>query len=298
MNRKPLISIIMNCYNGGQYLEESINSVINQTYKNWELIFWDNLSTDNSFKIFEKFKDKRLKYFCSKMHNVLYDARNLAIQKAQGDFIAFLDTDDIWLSDKIEKQLPKFDDPKVGLVYGNFWILNKKKIIKKKIFSKKKLEKGSITQSLLKNYKVGLLTIIIRKSFLINFDRVFDSSYDSIADFDFVIKFSLKHKLDYVQEPVAIYREHEAQLSKKLFNTQIEQFKHWLISIESNQETSFLNIKFIKNKIKYMEVVKLIYEKKWLKSLSMINNYPLSLNKIKLIIILILPKNILKFFRN
>ena len=114
MNRKPLISIIMNCYNGGQYLEESINSVINQTYKNWELIFWDNLSTDNSFKIFEKFKDKRLKYFCSKMHNVLYDARNLAIQKAQGDFIAFLDTDDIWLSDKIEKQLPKFDDPKVG----------------------------------------------------------------------------------------------------------------------------------------------------------------------------------------
>ena len=298
MNNKPLISIIMNCYNGGQYLEESINSIINQTYKNWELIFWDNISTDNSFKIFEKFQDKRLKYFCSKKHVVLYDARNLAIQKAQGDFVAFLDTDDVWLSDKLEKQMRIFDDPTVGLVYGNYWILNKKKIIKKKIFSKKKLERGMITESLLKDYKVGLLTIIIRKSLLKNLDQVFNSSYDSIADFDFVIKFSLKHKIDCVQEPVAIYRQHANQLSKKLFNTQITQFKHWLLNIESNHKNSFLNIKFIKSKIKYMEIVKLIYEKEWLKSLSMISSYPLSLNKIKLIIILILPQNILKFFRS
>ena len=64
--KKPEISIIMNCYNGEQYLRKSLLSIINQTYKNWELIFWDNCSTDQSKKIFKTFKDKRLKYYFRK----------------------------------------------------------------------------------------------------------------------------------------------------------------------------------------------------------------------------------------
>ena len=63
MFNKPQISILMNCYNGQRYLSEAIKSVINQTYKNWELIFYDNCSTDNSKEIFKSFNDKRLKYF-------------------------------------------------------------------------------------------------------------------------------------------------------------------------------------------------------------------------------------------
>ena len=63
------VSIIMNCYNGENYLDESLNSVINQTYKNWELIFYDNCSTDKSVTILEKYKDKRIKYFKSKKKN-------------------------------------------------------------------------------------------------------------------------------------------------------------------------------------------------------------------------------------
>ena len=61
----PLVSIIMNCYNGETYLNESIESILSQTYKNWELIFWDNQSKDNSAKIFKNYKDIRLKYFFS-----------------------------------------------------------------------------------------------------------------------------------------------------------------------------------------------------------------------------------------
>ena len=95
-NKKDLISIIINCYNGEKYLARSIKSVINQSHKNWEIIFWDNKSTDNSFKILNKFKDKRIKYFLSPKHEKLYNARNSAIKKAKGKFIAFLDTDDTW----------------------------------------------------------------------------------------------------------------------------------------------------------------------------------------------------------
>ena len=63
----------MNCYNGGEFLKKSINSLLNQNYKNWELIFWDNLSTDQSVNIFRKFKDKRLKFFKGKKFVKLYN---------------------------------------------------------------------------------------------------------------------------------------------------------------------------------------------------------------------------------
>ena len=104
-NNYPSVSVIMNCHNGEKYLKESVRSVINQSYKNWELIFWDNVSTDNSKEIVESFIDKRIKYFCSKKFTNLYEARNLAIEKASCNYIAFLDTDDKWSADKLEKQI-------------------------------------------------------------------------------------------------------------------------------------------------------------------------------------------------
>jgi glycosyltransferase involved in cell wall biosynthesis len=105
----PLVSVIMNCYNGAKYLDESIQSVISQTYDNWELIFWDNRSEDKSSEIFKKYQDKRFKYFYANKHATLYKARNLAIEKSKGDFIAFLDTDDTWSKDKLNKNI-EFDE--------------------------------------------------------------------------------------------------------------------------------------------------------------------------------------------
>ena len=66
MHNEPLVSIIMNCYNGEKYLKLALKSLIKQKYKNWELIFWDNKSTDKSKKIFKSFKDKRFRYFYAK----------------------------------------------------------------------------------------------------------------------------------------------------------------------------------------------------------------------------------------
>ena len=91
-----LVSILMNCYNGEKYLEEAINSVLNQTYKNWELIFWNNRSNDSSEKIINKIKDSRIKYFLSEIHTSQYEARNKGLEKCSGEFIAFLDVDDYW----------------------------------------------------------------------------------------------------------------------------------------------------------------------------------------------------------
>ena len=95
----------MNCHNGEKYLNKSLTSVISQSYKNWELIFWNNKSTDKSEKIFKSFRDPRFKYFKSNYYQKLYKARNSAIKKCKGKYIAFIDTDDWWLKKKFKNKL-------------------------------------------------------------------------------------------------------------------------------------------------------------------------------------------------
>ena len=89
ITNQPLVSVVMNCHNGEKYLKQSILSVINQKYKNWEIIFWDNKSTDKSEKIVKSFKDKRIKYFKSNKFEKLYRTRNLAIKKSKGNIYVF-----------------------------------------------------------------------------------------------------------------------------------------------------------------------------------------------------------------
>ena len=107
MKSKGLVSVIMNCHNGEAFLREAIQSVLKQKYKKWELIFWDNNSRDASAQIFKSYKDKRLKYYFRKKKVSLYESRNSAIKKAKGEFIAFLDQDDIWLPNKLFLQINK-----------------------------------------------------------------------------------------------------------------------------------------------------------------------------------------------
>ncbi len=284
----------MNCYNGEKYLAESLESILIQTYQNWELIFWDNLSTDNSKKIFEKYKDKRFKYFLAERHSVLYHARNLAIQKTKGDFIAFLDTDDIWLKDKLSKQIQLFSDENIGLVYGNYWRYNKINFFKKKRLSSfKQLPSGKITDILLKKYSVGMLTVVIRKKFIDDKKDIFDTNFDMLSDMDFILRFSKKYKFDCVQEPLAIYRQHEDQLQNKNIDKQVTQMSEWYEKIKLSKEFGpDKKLEMIKNRCKFFKIVKYINEKFYIKSLKEIVFYTNSIDKIKLFLMLIIPKKI------
>ena len=234
MSSEPLVSILMNCYNGESYLKESLNSVINQTYKNWELIFWDNKSQDKSVKIFKDYDEKRFKLFHASEHTILYEARNLAIQKTSGEFIAFLDTDDIWLPDKLAKQVEIFKNREIGLVYSNFWMLSDNLLFKKKIFRKKQLPTGKILKNILSDYVVGLSTIIVRKDKIKNLKNVFNTNYDLLADFDFVINFSIDNNFGCIQEPTTIIRIHEKSLSHVFIDQLIQQSKEWYSKAQSD----------------------------------------------------------------
>lgn len=103
---RNLVSIIMPSYNTANYIGESINSVINQTYKNWELIIVDDCSTDNTDEIVNKFlKDERIKYLKNEKNSGAAISRNKALREAKGRWIAFLDSDDLWVPEKLEKQI-------------------------------------------------------------------------------------------------------------------------------------------------------------------------------------------------
>lgn len=289
---KPLVSVIMNCHNGGKFLEQSVNSIISQTYKNWELIFWDNLSTDNSKKVFQSFNDKRFKYYLANKHTVLYEARNLAIKKTQGEFIAFLDTDDVWFKDKLDLQINLFSKKNIGLVYTNYINYNKKNFfIKKKLASKKPLPFGNITKKLIEEYSVGMLTVMIKKKLLDNHQDIFDVKFDMLADMDFILRFSKKTEFGSIQKPLAIYRQHENQLQNKNLAIQVEQMFKWYekikISKEFGEEKDLL---MIKNRCKFFQIIEGINKKHYLKSLKEIMFFPSFIGRVKLFFMLILPR--------
>ena len=105
MSEHPLVSVLMNCYNGEKYLREAIESVLLQSYKNWELIFWDNQSNDLSATIFNSYEDVRLKYFLAPQHTDLGAARILAQEHLHGTYVAVLDADDVAHPDRFLKQV-------------------------------------------------------------------------------------------------------------------------------------------------------------------------------------------------
>ena len=215
----------MNCYNGEKYLFDSINSVINQTYKNWELIFWDNRSTDDSKKIFKSYKDKRLKYFLSKDHTQLGEARRRAYEKLKGNYVAILDSDDIWHPTKLEKQIPLFEDDNVGIVICNAHFFNDKKKIQ--IYRNKPFE-GWVFERLLENYYVCLVTLVFRKSLIDKLKNQFDSDFNFIADFDLVLRLSRISKLKYIDEVLAGWRAHGGNDTFKSPHKFVEETNLWI----------------------------------------------------------------------
>lgn len=115
-----LVSIIMPSWNTGRFIAESIQSVINQTYKEWELIIVDDCSTDNTDEVVASFKDDRIKYLKNEKNSGAALTRNRAMREAQGEWIAFLDSDDLWTSDKLEKQIKFMVDNGYVLSYTEY----------------------------------------------------------------------------------------------------------------------------------------------------------------------------------
>jgi glycosyltransferase involved in cell wall biosynthesis len=115
----PAVSVIVNLFNGKATLAESIDSVLAQTFTDWDLLVWDDCSTDGSAEVLGRYSDARIRYFRSDTQLPLGQARQAAIKATNGEWIAFLDQDDLWLPRKLEQQMALAKaHPEAGLVYG------------------------------------------------------------------------------------------------------------------------------------------------------------------------------------
>ena len=288
----PLVSIVINCYNGEKYLRQSIESVLDQSYQNFELIFWDNKSTDQSKNIIQSYQDKRIKYFYSKNHTTLYQARNLSLKECKGDFVCFLDVDDYFLKNKIAQQLLYFNDQKVGVVYSNYYRYYED-INKKKLLTKRLLPSGNLNQYILEESQISFMTVMIRKKSLDSLEFNFDQKYSILGDYDLLYRLSFNWNFCYINEPLAVYRIHSNNFSKN-FILFIDELKDWY----NKNYSIFINKKnYIYKKIIYFQALKYLSEKKFLKFLIELWKYPMSLNKIKLFLIMITPNFFLKLLK-
>jgi len=294
----PLISILVNCFNGERFLEQALNSITLQTYKNFEVIFWDNQSSDNSAQIFSKYlKDKRFKYYLSSSQTTQYAARSEAMGKACGELVAFLDVDDYWDLDKLSKQVQLFEDKKVGLVYSNFYWKDE---LNSKVYIayKEDLPSGYIVKNLLLKYRVGLLTIIVRRSAYDSLLKGFDSKYNVIGDFDLIMRMSVNHKFSYLVEPLAFCRWHGGNMQITHKNEYFTELKNWILMM--SKDINFKALKefdiFIDN-IKTSEAIFSSDKKEFTKSFKQIREIHSWHNKLKLLLALAIPKKILNTIR-
>ena len=208
-DNKPLVSVIMNCLDGEKYLREAIDSVLAQTYSNWELIIWDNQSSDNTAVIAKTYTDKRVKYYRADKFTSLGEARNLAIDKSVGEIIGFLDCDDLWFPRKLEKQIPLFTNPEVGIVICNTLFFNEKGT-QKQLYKKKNPPIGRVFKSMLSEYFVSLETAVIRMQALKSLDYWFDSRFEAIEEYDLFVRLGYYWELAYVDEILAKWRVHSS----------------------------------------------------------------------------------------
>lgn len=206
MPDKAKVSILMNCYNGEKYLREAVDSVLAQTYKHFELVFWDNCSSDSSAEIFNSYSDERLRYILAPEHTDLGGGRAKAWEYLNGEFVAVLDADDIWLPSKLERQLPYFSDPEVGIVISDTLFFNE--VAERPLYAGKYPPEGWVFENLLKAYFVSLETLVIRRSAAQKLPRAFDADFSAIADFDLVVRLSRISKLAVVPEILAKWRVH------------------------------------------------------------------------------------------
>jgi glycosyltransferase involved in cell wall biosynthesis len=290
--KKNLVSIIVNCFNGENYLLRTLNSILIQKYQNFEVIFVDNCSTDSTSKIFKSINDKRFKYFKTKKKINLYNARNYALQKCNGEFIAFLDSDDWWTKNFLSSRKSFFKSSKdYGFSYSNcYHYYEKNKKIK--IFSRNNIPSGFILDKLLKFYFVKLSTIIIKSKIIKSYK--FNSRYNIIGDYDSIIRISEKYKGMGFQNKFTYIRIHQHNYTHNNREVFFKEFKYW-VNTQDYKKIYFKRNKFkILERLEYLKIINLLLNKKTLNIIFAILKYPSNYLKLKLIIIYFLPKFLIR----
>ena len=202
MRRK--VSVIIPTYNREATLKRAVESVLNQTYTDFELIIVDDGSTDNTRQLVENIHDDRITYYYVKINSGAAAARNYGIERAEGEYIAFQDSDDYWHSDKLEKQMKVMEsNTDIGFVYHIIKYNLKDDLCLIIPSSDIPLDKkmGNIYEQLLYDNMVGCPAILVKKECL-ETCGYFDTSLKALEDYDLVLRLGKNYKAGFINEPL------------------------------------------------------------------------------------------------
>ncbi|MFH2141736.1 MAG: glycosyltransferase [Bacteroidota bacterium] len=212
-----MVSVIIPVYNGEKYISETIQSVISQTYTDWELIVVNDGSTDNTLKIVEQYcqKDKRIKLI-DKINEGVSVARNTGYLSSKGDFLAFLDADDKWHEKNLSKKIEFLKtNSEIGLIHADMQFIDESSNIKRECYSGKE---GNILKSLLLWDGTNIpspSSILVRRE-VIQIVGLFDTDLSTAADQEFFFRVASKYKIARIPRVLGFYRFHSTNMHKNI----------------------------------------------------------------------------------
>ncbi len=211
---RPYVSVIMNCRNSSEFLREAIDSVFAQSFDNWEIVFWDNQSTDLSPEIAQSYRTEEdsgkqiLRYFRAAEPAPLGLARNLAIKKARGDLVAFLDCDDLWAPDKLARQVELFQaNPALGLVCTDTKIVKGEETLSL-MFETARPFRGEVFSELIAAGWISMSSAVVSMKALNSLSHWFDPAFNVAEEADLFYRIAHDWELDYVDAPLTSWRVH------------------------------------------------------------------------------------------
>lgn len=211
MKNYGLVSIITPSYNSSDFIIDTIEGIINQTYSNWELLITDDCSTDNSIEIIEEYarKEPRIKLQKLDVNSGAGICRNKSIEAAKGRYIAFCDSDDVWMPHKLEKQLQFMEEKQCALVYSSYMLMDETGNEKGIAVCKNRLDFNSLKR----DNEIGCLTAMYDTA---KVGKMYMSSIRKRQDWGLWLEILAKCKVAYgIKEPLAYYRIRSGSISRK-----------------------------------------------------------------------------------
>ena len=207
-----IVSVIIPTYNRNGFLRSAIESVLNQTFQAFEIIVVDDASIEDVQGVVEGFHDRRIKYIRHEINKGEAGARNTGIMHSKGEFIAFLDDDDMWFLDKLRRQLNVLENARaqVGGIYSGFVAVDCDKQTSHTCLPTKK---GDIYRDLLVKNTIGTPSTVLVKKACIETAGLFDEDIFYGVDHDFYLRIAKHFHFEYIAEPLVQYNIHENRLS-------------------------------------------------------------------------------------
>lgn len=227
----PEVSVIMNCYNGERYLREAIDSVMAQDFTDWELVFWDNASTDASAEIVQSYADPRVRYFRCETNVPLGHARKLAVAEARGTWVGFLDTDDLWFPNKLSVQLAALAGRDDVLCYAGIAEIEADGTLIRELLPR--YASGNMLEAQLNQFDINMVTPLIRRAALCDWGITFDPGVTASEEYNLFIRLLAKGTACAVPEVLGAWRISPGSLTDRAISRLHVERRYTLDQVQS-----------------------------------------------------------------